>query len=371
MDQNHIYSRLGVHPFINAADSYTTIGGSRMPPEIIEAMRQAAEHFVELDDLHDRIGERIAALTRNEAAMVTSGAAAGLAIAVAACIAGDDPVKRRAFPRLNGLRNEVILHRCQRNGFDRAVAQLGVTFAEVGGDAGTSVCDLEEAIGPRTACILYFDTSAFIRGALPLAEVIRIGRLHGIPVIVDAAAQLPPVDNLWNYTQQGADLVIFSGGKTLQGPQSSGLIVGRRELVRMCRMQAGPASDTVGRPMKVGREEMAGLLAAIERYLMQDHEALRCRHERVVETFCRELASLGYKGVREYPGPTGQDYAYAMFDMRGASRTAETIMRLMKDGDPAVLIGLARDGTDQFFLNPLHVKDEEIPLIIERFKALG
>ncbi|MCQ6557602.1 aminotransferase class V-fold PLP-dependent enzyme [Paenibacillus mendelii] len=371
MEDNHIYSRLGIRPFINAADSYTTIGGSRMPPAVLEAMRQAAEHFVELDVLHDRIGERIAELTRNEAAMVTSGAAAGLALTVAACIAGEDPAKRRAFPHLEGLRNEVIIHRCQRNGFDMTVAHLGVTIVEIGSEAGTTARELEDAIGPRTACILYFDTSAFIRKALPLDEVVRIARSKGTAVIVDAAAQLPPVHNLWRYTQRGVDLVIFSGGKTLMGPQSTGLIVGRKELVLMCRLQAGPASDTIGRPMKVGREEMAGLYAAIELYLKHDHEEIRSRHERVVETFCNELAALGYSTNRVYPGPTGQDYPYAMFDMRGTGRTAESIMQRMKSGEPAVLIGLARDGSNQFFLNPLHVKDDEIPIIIERFRELG
>ncbi|WP_274363103.1 aminotransferase class V-fold PLP-dependent enzyme [Paenibacillus thermotolerans] len=371
LGDNHIYRRLGVRPFINAADSYTTIGGSRMPHEVLEAMRQAAEHFVELDALHDRIGEEIARLTRNEAAMITSGAAAGIALCVAACVTGFDPSRKRSFPHLEQLKNEVIIHRCQRNGFDMAADVLGVHMIEVGDERATYAEELEGAIGPKTACILYFDTSQYAKAAIPVEKAADIARKRGVPLIVDAAAQLPPVDNLWRYTELGADLVIFSGGKTLQGPQSSGFIVGKKELVRACRMHAGPAADAVGRPMKVGREEMAGLLAAIERYVKLDHAAVRNRHERVTEIFMKELGSLGYKAERAYPGPTGQDYAFAMFDMRGASLTADDILRLMKDGEPAVLVALAREKENHFCLNPLHVADEEIPVIIERFKQLG
>lgn len=367
----HIYDRLGVRPFINAADSYTTIGGSRMPQEVLEAMLQAAEHFVELDVLHDRIGAEIARLTNNEAAMVTSGAAAGITLSVAACVTGYEPGKKRSFPHLKGMKNEVIIHRCQRNGFDMAAAQLGVQIMEIGGLDGTSEFELEEAIGPNTACIIYFDTTQYVKGALPLEKAAHIARNRGVPFIVDAAAQLPPVDNLWRYTELGADLVIFSGGKTLRGPQSSGFIVGKKELVRACRLHAGPASDAVGRPMKVGREEMAGLLAAIERYLKLDHAAIRNRHEQAVEVFRRELEALGYKSERVFPGPTGQDYAFAMFNMRGANLTADDVLQFMKEGDPAILVGLAREKENHFCLNPLHVSDEEIPIIVERFKRLG
>jgi D-glucosaminate-6-phosphate ammonia-lyase len=370
-ENEHIYSRLGVKTFINAADSYTMIGGSRMPPEVLEAMQQAAEHFVELDELHDRIGERIADLTRNEAAMVTCGAAAGLTVSVAACITGYAPDKKRVFPNLNGLRNEVIIHRCQRNGFDMAVSSLGIRLIEIGGADATSTHELEESISPQTACIIYFDADPLLQGALPLDKVIDIARRCGIPVIVDAAAQLPPVHNLWRYTERGADLAIFSGGKTLCGPQSSGFIVGKKELVRSCRLHAGPAADAIGRPMKVGKEEMVGLCVAIERYLNQDHEAVRNRHERVVQTLCNELAALGYNTARAYPGPTGQDYAYAIIDMDGANLTAESIREWLKADEPAVLIGLARDETNRFFLNPLHLKDEEIPVLLEMFKRMG
>lgn len=371
LESDHIINRLGVRPVINAADSYTIIGGSRMHPKVIEAMRQAAEHFVDLDRWHDSVGERIAVLTHNEAAMVTCGAAAALTVSVAACITGPRRDKKQVFPELRGMKKEVIVHQCQRNDFDTAVSRLGARIIEIGSKDGTSERELEQAIGPDTACILYFDTTQYAQGALPLHSVIRIARRCGIPLIVDAAAQLPPVDNLWRYTQEGADIAIFSGGKTLQGPQSSGLIVGREDLVRACRIHSGPASDAVGRPMKVSKEQMAGLYAAIERYINLDHAAVRRRHERIVEIFCKELGALGYKSERVYPGPTGQDYAFAMFDMRGASLSATEIMEHMKKGDPAIWVGLAREKSNHFCLNPLHLHDDEISLILERFRQLG
>jgi L-seryl-tRNA(Ser) seleniumtransferase len=365
-----VYEQLGVTTYINAADSYTFIGGSRMPPEVIEAMRQAAEHFVDLDELHDRIGEELARLTRKEAAMVTSGAAAGLAIAVAACVAGDDPGRRRLFPHLDGMKSEVIVHRSQRNGFDAAVVRLGVSFVEIGSERGTDERELEAAIRPQTACILYFDSTDF-SGSLPLETVIRVAARHGTKVVVDAAAQLPPVENLWRYTSLGADLALFSGGKTLCGPQGSGLIVGKKQWVKACRCHAGPAADAVGRPMKVSREEMVGLYAALKRYISLDHQAVRERHDRMVEKICRELTALGYRAYRRYPGPTGQDYPLAMIDMRGADRRAAEIHQRMKTGNPAILVGLARDGSDRWFINPLHLRDDELDRVLSKIKSFG
>lgn len=189
-----LYERLGVKTYINAADSYTMIGGSRMPPEVVAAMAEASRHFVPLEELHLRVGARIAELTRNEAAVVTSGAAAGLTVATAACMTGTDEKLVRRIPSLDGVeKREVVIHRCQRNGFDMAIAQTGARLVEIGDVESTFAWQLEDAIGPRTACVVYFTSTQYDRGALPLADVIRIAEARGVPVVVDAAALQPPV----------------------------------------------------------------------------------------------------------------------------------------------------------------------------------
>ena len=249
-----IYTQLGIRPIINASATLTKLGGSLMPPEVMEAMAAASRHFVDLNVLQRAVGDRIAALTGNEAAYVSSGAAAGLTLATAACIAGKDPAAIAQMPDLTGLKNEVIIHRTHRNGYDHAVRQAGVRVVEIGSQAGTTAQDLEQAISAQTVAIFWFQGAMTGHGDLPLPEVIRVAKDHDIPVIVDAAAQLPPVSNLWHFTVElGAALVVFSGGKDLRGPQSSGLILGRRDLIEACALNGCP-NHSIGRPMKVGKE---------------------------------------------------------------------------------------------------------------------
>ncbi|MCD9021652.1 aminotransferase class V-fold PLP-dependent enzyme [Cohnella silvisoli] len=363
-----IYDQLNVKTLINAADSYTIIGGSRMPAEVMAAMSEAGKFFVGIEELHDRVGERIALLTRNEAAMVTNGAAAGLAITAAACLAGINAEQAQSLPIVGHKRREIIIHKSQRNGFENAIVQAGAELIEIGQANGTSEADLENAISERTAAIVYFAGIRYEKGAVPLDRVIAIADKHRVPVIVDAAAQLPPIDNLWAYTQAGAAMVIFSGGKTLRGPQSSGFIVGQKAWIAACRMNGSP-HVSIGRPMKVGKEEMVGLLAAVERYAGLDHEAEKERNEMAVATICQRLNSLGYAAAREYPGPTGQDYAIVKVAMGTTGKQAEDVQAWLKSADPAIWVGISEDGAS-LLVNPLHLQEDEIEMVLAQFEAL-
>ncbi|MEM7034723.1 MAG: aminotransferase class V-fold PLP-dependent enzyme, partial [Chloroflexota bacterium] len=273
-----VYEALEMRPVINANATLTKLGGSLMPPEVLEAMMEASRYFIDLHELQKRVGERIAEITQNEAAYVSSGAAAGLALATAACITGTNPDAIYQLPDLTGLKNEVIIHRSHRNGYDHGVRQVGVRVVEIGYTTGTQRWELEQAINENTAAIFWFQGAMTGMGELPLPTVIEIAKSHGVPVVVDGAAQLPPVSNLWHFTKElGADLAVFSGGKDLRGPQPTGLIVGRRDLIEACTLNGSP-NHSLGRPMKVGKEEMVGLLAAVERYLklVEGHASL-CR----------------------------------------------------------------------------------------------
>ncbi|MFC5403400.1 aminotransferase class V-fold PLP-dependent enzyme [Cohnella soli] len=365
----NIYERLGVRTLVNAADSYTIIGGSRMPAEVIEAMAEAAEAFVYIDDLHDAVGRRLAQLTRNEAAMVTSGAAAALAITAAACMAGADEELGARLPCADVPRDEVILYGCQQNGFVQAVRMTGARVVELADRNAESARELRAAVTARTACLLYFVSPQFERHALPLKEAIAICHELGVPLVVDAAAQLPPVSNLWAYTEMGADLVIFSGGKTLRGPQNTGLIVGRAELVAACRVHSGPRSS-IGRPMKVSKEAMAGLLAAVERYVGLDHEALNRQHEQAVVKICAHAGRLGFRAERAYPGPTGQSYSRAaLYPEPALGRTAVQLQAELRHGEPSIWVTLSEDGT-ALLVNPLHLREDEVGLICDRLTKL-
>ena len=280
-------SELGITPLINAAGTYTILGGSRLAPPVIAAMAEASDTFLDFELLSKRVGERLAELTGNEAAIVTSGAAAGVAIAIAACVAGTDPDRVAAFPA-GGAASRVIVQRSQRNGYDYSARMSGVRLVEIGDASGATLRELEDALAEPAACVFVFVGEQFDRGAVPLPDVIRAAHARGVPVVVDAAASVPPIANLRRLAgDEGADLVVFSGGKGLRGPQTSGLVVGRADLIAACVANSSPR-HSLGRPMKVGKEELLGLLAAVEWSLAQDEPAYLAGLDVAVDVLDRE-----------------------------------------------------------------------------------
>ena len=230
----NIFEELGIHRYINAQDTFTKYGASCMRPCSLRAMQEISRSCVDLDEVQRKTGDAIASLTRNEAAYLTNGAAGGLTVCSAAVLALDSEEAYHALPE-TGARCEIIIQRAQRNQYDRSLAATGAKIVYVGeGDKKPSRRELEEAITERTAAVAYFIYHGR-DASLPLEEVVEIAHRCGVPVIVDAAAQNPPVENLWRFTALGADMAIFSGGKTLRGPQDSGLVLGKREWIERCR----------------------------------------------------------------------------------------------------------------------------------------
>jgi len=376
----NIYKRLGIRTVINGNATLTRLGGSIMPPEVVEAMREASKHFVDIIELQKRVGEEIAKLTHNEAAYVACGAAAALTLSTAACITGLDatqreklplctPSERRGFqPRT--MKSEVIVHRYGRVGYDFAVRQVGVTMVEIGNENGTTPEELENALTEKTAAIFYFANPSREHLWVPYEKAIAIAKRHDVPLIVDAAAQLPPPENLWRFTQMGADLALFSGGKGLCGPQSSGLIVGKKSLIEAIAFN-GPPHPFIGRGMKVGKEEMVGLLAAIEWYLNQDHGQLMQAYEEQVTYFADAFADThGIEVHRSFPSEAGQPMprTHIRFDEAQLGTTRDEILQQLLRGEPA--IDIAATGANGVLINGQTLRPGEVEIIAQRLKAI-
>jgi L-seryl-tRNA(Ser) seleniumtransferase len=355
---------LGLRPVINAAATLTKLGGSLMPPEVVAAMAEGARHFVELPALQRAVGARIAELTRNEAAYISSGAAGGIVVSVAAVIAGTGNVT--AFPQLDGMeKKEIIVHRSQRNGYDYAGRQTGATFVEIDGTEAS----LEAAISSRTAGVLWFAGAHFATDALPIEAVVEIAHKHGVPVIVDAAAQIPAVANLWFFTKEaGADIAIFSGGKGLCGPQSSGLVLGRADLIEACIANGSP-NTAIGRPLKVGKEELFGILAAVEWTLSRNEPEVIAGYESVVQHWIDGLSGVpGTVVERGYPNEAGQPFGRVLITLTpDAATSRDDLVKKLWQGDPCIAVG--EIGSDTIGLNPQTVQDTEIDVVLKAVRA--
>lgn len=298
MSVGDVYADLGVRRVVNAATSFTALGGTTLAPEVIEAMSSAAESCVSMDELHLAAGRRVASLTGNEAGLVTSGAAAAICLATLAAMTGGRPESIARLPDDELLERRVIIHRAHRIPYDRAVELVGGHLIEVGNVIQTFEWELEAALRQGAAAVLWVAGDHLPSTVLPLETTVRISRSFSVPVIVDAAAQLPPLSNLWHFTKEcGADLVIFSGGKALRGPQASGVLLGRSDLVEASRLNAAPF-QRLARAMKVGKEEICGLVAAMERYVSLDHDAQAEFWTSVVDSWAHELNDVLSISVR-------------------------------------------------------------------------
>ncbi len=392
----HIYEELGVRPLINAAGTQTRYGGAPLPRAVVEAMAEAATACVRMEDMQEAAGRVIAEVTGAEAGYVTAGAAAGLTLAAAACLAGMDVARMDRLPDTEGMPNEIVVQRAQRNAYDHAVRAAGARFVEVGylgypGAGGTHPWQIEAAITERTAALYWAVMEE--NGTVPLTEVCRIAHAHGLPVIVDAAAALPPAENLRRFIAAGADLVSFSGGKDIMGPQATGILCGRRDLIASVLLQnqdmdvypeawtyrarylesgllAGPPHQGVGRAFKVGKEEIAGLVTALRLYVARDHAADRARWDGLIRAVLEGVADLPHvRGV--YLCPAGHPVPLARLELDEAAlgRTAFAVIRRLLDGTPMIAVneGRAREGA--LVVNPMALSDADLPGLIAGLHA--
>jgi uncharacterized pyridoxal phosphate-dependent enzyme len=280
------YDKLGVGKFINAAGTYTILTASTMPPPVQAAVARAAKHPVRLIDLQTKAGEYLATRLRCEAAMVTAGAASALTLGTAACMT----VAKKSAPHdmptdVTGLKNEVIVQKAHRYGYDHALRNCGIRFVEV-----ATMADYEAAFNERTVMAHFFNAAE--QGQIGREDWIRVAHKNGVPCFNDAAADVPPISNLWNYTQMGFDLVTFSGGKGIRGPQNAGLLLGRKDLIAAAAANNNPFDDCVGRGMKVAKEQIVGMVAAVDWFLSQSDDAMQMEFRRRADRIAAHLKDV-------------------------------------------------------------------------------
>ena len=374
-----VYKRLGVKTIINAAGPATRLGGTLMDAEVLAAMNEAAGAFVKMDELQEAAGRIIAQITGAESGYVTSGAAAALALGTAACMTGTDPVKINQLPDSRGMKNKVVIQRAHRYDYDHAITSVGAVLVEVGFPDLTFPYELDAAITDDTAAVAYYPVRS--RPALPLDTVVTIAHRRGVPVIVDAALDVPPAANLRLFVQRGADLVAFSGGKAVRGPQASGFLCGRADLIRAVALHnldmdvrpetwtfrawadsagiPGPPHHGVGRSMKVGKEEIVGLVVALERYVRADHAATRADWTAKLTAVRNEI--VGVEGLRativEHPG-TGMAVPHALveLDEQRLGLTAYDLLNRLQEWDPPIYLGEELAWRGAVTINPMTLR---------------
>ncbi|MFK5971806.1 MAG: selenocysteine synthase [Flavobacteriaceae bacterium] len=326
------FKELGVRTFINAAGTYTSMTGSLMHKEVIDAINYGATEFVNLDQLHDKVGERIAALLDCEYATVSSGTFGAMTIGLAGVMCGMDTKKVAQLPDTTGIKDEVIVQKAHSIGYTHALINTGAKIVEV-----ETAKDLEKAINKNTA-MLWFLNSNTDAGKIKWAEFIALGKKHGIPTFIDCAADVPPVENLFKYTKMGFDLVAFSGGKGIRGPQSAGLLLGKRKYIEAARLHTPPRGTTIGRGMKVNKEEVLGMLVALELYLARDHKKEWELWENQIKLISDSASSV--KGVEtEIHVPPYANHVPSLnirWDESVIKITKDEVRKQLRDGHPSI-----------------------------------
>ncbi len=326
------FEELGLQRFINAGEPYTSLTGALMPPEAVEAYVYASSRYVRLTELHDAIGRKLAEIIGCEAAMVTAGAASGLVFGTAACVTGDNDEAVRQLPDTTGLKNEVIIQKAHRYGYDRAVRYCGVKFVEV-----ETREDLEAAINERTAMMLFNNTKD-PDGQIQVAEFAELGKKHGVPTFDDCAADVPPAAHLSDYLDMGFDLVTVSGGKGIRGPQNAGLLLGRKDLIEAARVHAPPSARGIGRGMKVSKETMLAMYVAVESLLAGDHEADWREWERRVGFIGDEVSKVAGVTTEMFAPPLHYHVPHLRirWDETAVKVRPREVRRQLREGEPSI-----------------------------------
>ncbi|TAK25756.1 MAG: aminotransferase class V-fold PLP-dependent enzyme [Chloroflexota bacterium] len=368
-----VFEEIGVRPVINARGHMTVLGGSTPSPRVRAAMDQADRYFVDMQDLLAKSGEIVARLLGAEAAYITPGAAAALALGTAACVTGNDIDKMAQLPDTSGLKNRVVLQAKHQYQYQRACTIVGTKLVLVGDESGTTADQLRVALDEATACVLYPAHLENEPGVLSLPAVIEIAHARGVPVLVDAAGQVYPIERFKSYPRMGADLIAF-GGKYFGGVNSSGILCGKKSLIDAAVPQGFIGFETMtqrrgfGRPLKLDRQEIIGLVVALQEWMAMDHEARLATFERRLGTIRRQIEGLPGVSIelirQQGSSPRLLD---VRIDPAGARRNAAAVFAGLRDGNPSIAV---RPMNDAIQINVATVWEGDEEIVGQRLRQL-
>jgi uncharacterized pyridoxal phosphate-dependent enzyme len=362
----NVYQELGVTTIINGEGTMTTLGGSLIRPEVEQVMQLAAQNFVSIPDLEIAAGKRISEmlkLPQGYSALVTSGAAAAIQSGYAGILTGDNEALIQQLPDVTGMKSEVIIQKAHRNPFDHQVRGPGVKLIEI-----ETEDQLRRAVNPRTAA-LHFTNFANAQGQIKVDQWVKLAKELQLPTLIDAAADTPPVSNLWEYANMGYDLITFSGGKAIRGPQCAGLLLGRQDLVHYAMLNSSPYEDTINRLAKVGKEEIVGMVKALELYLAEDHDALNSEWWKRLDTVSQTVAQVPGVSVKKFTPDIANHVPHIMITLDAAriKGSSRDIAQELRGGSPSIVLSTGENHeTNVITMNSFMLKPGEEKIIADR-----
>jgi uncharacterized pyridoxal phosphate-dependent enzyme len=349
----NVYQELGVATVINGQGTMTTLGGSLIRPEVEAVMALGSKHFVSIPELERAAGERIAQMLKlpeGYSALVTSGAAAAIQSGLAGLLTGSSEPLIQQLPDLTGLKSEVIIQKAHRNPFDHQLRATGIKLVVI-----ETREELHNAVGPKTV-MMHFTNFANAAGEIKVEEWLKLARQYNLPTMIDAAADTPPVSHLWDYAIMGYDMITFSGGKAMRGPQCAGLLIGRKEMVHNALLNNSPFEDTLGRGQKVGKEEIVGMIKALEIYLNEDHETLTKEWWSRLDKISADVTKVpGVSTAYFIPDIANHvPHVQVNWDPRRISLAPREAAGLLRKGTPAIVVESTETGLamNSFMLQP-------------------
>ena len=366
---NPIYEELGVRTIIQASGTKTSYSGPRLDSEVADAMLQASRSSVDITELNKKVGEYIAKITHAEAGMVTSGAASGIVLSIAACMTGCNPAKAKKLPDASGMKNEVIMQKIHRGHYSHLYTHSGAKIIEVGDLVSSTADDLEYAINEKTAALNFLFGPKIYQTGLSLDVVAGIAQKHKIPLIVDAAAMLPPKENLWKYIEAGAGLVTFSGGKIIRGPQNTGLLFGKKDLIDAALLNCSP-NNAIGRAHKLSKENIVGLYIALKKFMQLDEQQLYniCREklDRIIaffEPLQKEVQLTIEHDFQEFSVPV------LLISSRSAALDMQSLAKTLKHHDPPIYLEY-HQRSRAIVINPFALEYDEPEIVGKEIAGL-
>jgi D-glucosaminate-6-phosphate ammonia-lyase len=360
------FRELGIKSFINAAAPYSSLGGAQMWPEVIEAMSYASTRRARMKKLHDAIGSRIASLLGCEAAMVSAGATSAMTLGTAACMAGKNEDFIHNLPDSKGMKNEVIIQKSHRYSYEHAIRNCGAKLVEVETEQ-----DVKERVSKKTAMMLFY-YGREPEGQIRAGAFVALGRAYDIPTFCDGATTVPPVENIFKLVKYGFDLICFSGGKGFRGPYSAGLLLGRGDLIEAARLNASPNDDTIGRGMKVSKEEILGMMVAVEVSLKHDYEAEWKTKRKWIEHIADEVTSIPGIKAEIFMPEIAEHHPHLRFqwDKSALKISPSEVVIQLREGDPSIEVSSLSLTGGKFELSPWEMQFGETKRIAQRLREI-